>query len=288
MRKESDDAIADTAHWIACAKYEGNKMSSWQNPKKLESSTLFKGGNYLKLFVNKKGRDMLEGTVKSSPKAMALSTMRHKYMNQVLSRRVKTSENPVGQVIILGSGFDTRPACKKEYKVKFFEVDRPEILDEKATIYKRNNIDPNAVYLPMDYVNKDMIARLKSVGVNFDAPTHFIWEGNTAYLPNETIDRIINILKNNFSNATISFDYFAPQALTDKKTGSWTLDQTKEYLDSKGAKFIGSIKDINEFVAKRQLTLIENHKMADLLKKYRPNEEPDGTANVYSLCTLKL
>jgi methyltransferase (TIGR00027 family) len=288
MKRESDDAIADTAHWIACAKYEGNKLSGWKNPKKPESPTLFKGGDYMALFVNEEGRKMLDKTVQSFPKAIALSTMRHKYMNQVLSRSVKRSENPVTQVIILGSGFDTRPVQKKKYDVKFFEVDKSEILAKKAAIYKQNNIDHNSIYIQMDYVNENLIDRLKKAGVEFDTSTHFIWEGNTAYLPNETIYQIIDILKKNFSNTTISFDYFSPQALTDKKTGSWTLDQTKTYLKSKNAEFVGSIEDIHAFAKEHQLTLIENHKMVDLLKIYRPDEEPDKTADIYSLCTVKL
>lgn len=285
MKRESDDqAIANTAYMTLYVKYVG-KNQGWKKPNK-PTEHLFKD-NYMEFFVSETGQRMFAEAAGSSLKVAAVVAMRHKYMNIVLSKNVKNKENPVTQVIILGSGFDTRPVRKKKYSVKFFEVDVPETLDQKEAIYEQNNIDPNAVYIRMNYVTGGLINRLKKVGIKFDASTHFIWEGNTAYLSNETIDQIIDILKKNFNNATISFDYFFPEAL-NKQTGSSTLNQTKEHFESKGAGFVGSIEDIHAFAEKHQLTLIENYKMDDLLKKYRPDEKPDEVVHVYSLCTLKL
>lgn len=284
--EQSKKVVTSTADMIVYIKHSA-KDQGWKKPKKT-TQHLFKD-EYMRLFLSKTGKEMFSQSFNASQEFAILPAIRHKYMSQTLSRHAKKYANSTTQVIILGSGFDTRPVRKRKYvNIRFFEVDMPEMLDKKAAIYKANNIDPNAVYIRMNYVTEDLIEGLKRADVQFDMPTHFIWEGNLVYLQNETRDQIMRILKSHFTNATLSFDYIYLPVIEAKKSEYQFHDQFKEEMAKKGIQLVGGIADIKTFVNAHKVTLIENYSVFELLQKYRPNEKLNTFFHEVSLCTLKL
>ncbi|MCD6047163.1 MAG: SAM-dependent methyltransferase [Gammaproteobacteria bacterium] len=217
------------------------------------------------------------------------TAIRERYFRKALSRLIKSSE-PITQVIILGSGYDTLPARKEKYTrqkgINFYEVDQAEVLGRKADKYQAQGIYPNAQYVAVDYVKENLIERLKENGVDFDSPTHIIWEGNIMYLEAEDAERVLSLLKENFKHFTISFDY-VHMAFLENTTGNTEVEAAFERFQKAGLSWITGVKSLAELAQKFGLIIIDDKTSAELAKEYEVDEDPVATMQYYSVCTLR-
>jgi len=122
-------------------------------------------------------------------------------------------ENNIGQLVILGAGYDTRALrfeALKE-KVKVFEIDHPETQQYKLERLKdfSADLDGYVTYIPIDFEEKDFGKELLSHGYNKELRTFFIWEGVTYYLSEKAVDDTLSfIARNSKVGNEIVFDYF--------------------------------------------------------------------------------
>jgi len=65
----------------------------------------------------------------------------------------------------------------------------------KQARYAHRAIDVNVTFIPGDYVADGLIDLLRRHDFDFDAPTYFIWEGNTMYLPRNSVKDVLEQLK---------------------------------------------------------------------------------------------
>jgi methyltransferase (TIGR00027 family) len=106
----------------------------------------------------------------------------------------------VGQVVILGAGFDCRALRMKELaNTPVFEVDRPAMIARKESILAGNHQRPARIRrLGVDFQKDDLGNRLAEAGCSPNLKTLFIWEGVTNYLDNRSVAAV--------------FDFFARDA----------------------------------------------------------------------------
>jgi methyltransferase (TIGR00027 family) len=186
------------------------------------------------------------------------------------------------QIVNLGAGYDIRALKKNRAnqqgkkhsaiyeKVKFWEIDHAVVLDEKEKLYKAKGLDPNATYIKMDYAKSDFVTVLKESGIDINAPTLFIWEGNVCYLePNER-DYVINQIKMHFANFVILMDY---------NNKAWLLYQ-------RPGLFKQSIDNIEKYAEQKGLVVLENTVRHDLEESYELGERPDMINMNYFVCAL--
>lgn len=191
------------------------------------------------------------------------------------------------QVIILGSGFDEKafkknPAYQEGKKnaniyaqVKYFEVDRKIILDEKEKKLKERGIDKNATYVSCDYIKEDFIEKLVKAGADLNAPTLIIWEGNWMYQDDEEEELVLNKIKASFKEVAIPFDYFDQELLT-KHSHHFSLWKGKK----------SGIDDINTFANKYGMQVESNKTSRDLVIEYGVEKNPAEDLQHYSVCTM--
>jgi methyltransferase (TIGR00027 family) len=91
--------------------------------------------------------------------------IRTKYFDDVLSTQISLGYQ---QVVILGSGLDTRAVRKGTKDVVFFEIDNQNTLLLKEESLKQNKISANVKYIPGDYVKDDLIALLAKNNFDFN------------------------------------------------------------------------------------------------------------------------
>lgn len=60
----------------------------------------------------------------------------------------------------------------------------------------KHQTDTNARYIKINYTQPNFAEVLKQNKLDFEAPTHFIWEGNIMYLDAEQAENIIVLIKN--------------------------------------------------------------------------------------------
>ena len=76
----------------------------------------------------------------------------------------------------------------------FFEIDDAATLTLKQTCYEQQGIDANVKFIPGTRDRRhDRLARQNDF--DFDLPTYFIWEGNTMYLPLDSVKDILTQLR---------------------------------------------------------------------------------------------
>jgi methyltransferase (TIGR00027 family) len=121
------------------------------------------------------------------------------------------AERGVGQVVLLGAGFDTRAARLARPGLRFFEVDHPATQAEKRTRLATLRGYPmeGIRFVSCDFESgQDFVAQLVDGGFDTSAPAVVLWEGVVAYLSEEairgTLGRVAGALH---PDTPIYFDY---------------------------------------------------------------------------------
>lgn len=118
----------------------------------------------------------------------------------------------IGQLVILGAGYDTRPYRFDGFKgqVKVFEVDHPDTQKRKAEILRNmfGSLPDHVVYVPVDFNREKLDQRLSESGYDGNLKTLFIWEGVTYYITPEAVDETLGfVAKNSGEGSSVVFDY---------------------------------------------------------------------------------
>jgi methyltransferase (TIGR00027 family) len=104
-------------------------------------------------------------------------------------------ERGVGQVVIVGAGYDDRALRFRTAGVRFFELDRPATQAEKARRLEAAGIDTSGLTLvPAKFGRDDPAAALARAGHEADRPTLFVCEGVLVYLEASEIHALLSAL----------------------------------------------------------------------------------------------
>jgi methyltransferase (TIGR00027 family) len=236
------------------------------------------------LFLGEESRCAAELVAKSFPPVKDMVKVRTRYFDDTLGRHLCH----VRQVVILGAGLDTRAVRKRTAGVAYFEIDDPATLMLKQTCYEREGLDVNVTFIPGNYVTDGLIDLLKQNGFDLGLPTYFIWEGNTMYLPLDTVKHVLAELRRCVTTFWLSFDYMA-EAVISKTTGDPGITSLVESFAAMGAPWLSGIRDIRSLAGEVSLNLVENFKTAELCQMYRLGRPATSPIfGFYSVCTLGL
>lgn len=280
------DGITSTGLLTVYWKYIQSQPTAWESGlhgAATRIKPLFKD-EYMKYFVNEEVEAKAKEIIKE---VLALAiAVRHKYFNQTLSNFIKlyVKHQIEPQVIILGAGFDTRPVRKKKYNAKFFEVDKQSVIQYKKEVYQKNNIEPNATAIALDYLKEDFIQAFVNAGIDLTAPTLFIWEGNTLYLSNSDIVSTIKRIFESFKGKIyLSFDY-RNNKIEDKNISE--IQTMEKKLEEINASMSNDSLNLCNITNTLNIKIEENISCAELTKKYKVGDNPYESQNNYYLCRL--
>ena len=237
----------------------------------------------VELFLNEDTRYAAGLIAASFPPVKEMVKVRTRYIDDMLDTRIRSQ---VRQVVILGAGLDTRAVRKQSAGVTYFEIDDAATLTMKRTCYEQQGIDADVRFIPANYVTDGLIDLLKRNEFDVDLPTYVIWEGNTMYLPLDSVKRILTELRTAVRRFRLSCDYMS-EAVISNTTGDPGITILVESFAAMGAPWVSGIRDIHSFARELNLNLIENFRTAELYQTYwhgRPLTSP--IFNFYSICTL--
>ena len=237
----------------------------------------------VELFLSEESRLAATRVADAFPHVKDLVRIRTKYLDDTLDKHLLSN---VRQILILGSGLDTRAVRKAVPGVTYYEIDDAETLNVKRARYEELGLDLDLKLIPGNYVNDGLIDLLERNGFDFDAPTYGIWEGNTMYLPLDRMKWVLTELRAYIRRFHISFDYM-DEAVVSKTTGDAGVTKLVESFANMGAPWLSGISDIGSLANKLGLSLIENFRTAELHRAYRP-ERPIASPifHFYSVCTV--
>ena len=237
----------------------------------------------VKLFLDRNSAQVAHQVAQSFPPVKDMVKLRTRYFDDVLAQQLALGYQ---QVVILGSGLDTRAARMPAPGVRYFEIDQAATLQLKAERLAANGIAAEVTYIPGDYVKDNLIALLENNHFNFQLPTYFLWEGNITYLQREDIIAVLDTIRNHVKHFKLSLDYLSDQVIA-KTTGYVELDDYIEQLEQRGAPWITGFKDITSFTKSLGLDIVETYSAAQLHDRYRPQLPlPSPIFQFYFVCIL--
>ena len=238
----------------------------------------------VKIWLNEETKKVASHIAQSSPPAKEMVKLRTKYFDDVLSNQILGG---CKQVVILGSGLDTRAARINGEKVTYFEIDDRTTLQLKEETLKANKVIANVRYLPGDYVKDGLMPLLKQSEFDFARPTYFLWEGNTTLLGQKDVIFVLEQIRDNVHNFRLSFDYMSEKVIL-RTTGYQDINDYIDKYESMYAPWITGFENIATLADELNLKVIENFSTADLHAQYRPRRSLESNLfKFYFVCTLE-
>jgi methyltransferase (TIGR00027 family) len=143
---------------------------------------------------------------RSGPGLWASLACRKRFIDERLSDPL----NEVGQVVILGSGLDTRPyRVARHNDLPVFEVDQQVNIDRKAALVHKvlGGLPASVRLVTVDFERDDLMSALSGQGFHDDGATLFIWEGVTQYLTPEGVHATFEQLRQTAPGSRLIFTY---------------------------------------------------------------------------------
>lgn len=238
----------------------------------------------VELFLTPELRETAAAIAQNFPAAREMIKLRTRYFDNALSHQIEAGFQ---QVVLLGSGLDTRSIRKNIENITYFEIDSRATLQLKQDVFSQRNLNQNATYIPGDYVKDGLIALLQKNKFDFDSPTYFIWEGNTTLLTQAAVITTIEAIRDHFQTFRLSFDYMAEKVIT-RTTG---YDDINDYIDRYEKLYtpwITGFDTIEPLAERLGLQVVENFSTADLFERYRPHHSLSSNLfKFYFVCTLE-
>lgn len=270
--------------WKTFANHPANRQAAFVNPGS-NAGVVFKE-NSMQLFITP---EVEAGAKARLPnlKMWGATATRARFFRKALSRVVK--QESIKQVICLGAGLDTTAVEKNKPSyagVRFFEIDKQDVLAYKARVLLRHNKNQNAEYIALDYVQDNLMDALKSHGVNFNEPTMVLWEGNIFYLSNAQVLTILRQLAQAFPHLTVTLDFMHSEQEVEQSRDMVAALTGFEKAKSPFRSFFDP-RDLVAACEEMGISLVERKTGADLAREYELDTDPYPTTAPYSLAVFK-
>jgi len=193
---------------------------------------------------------------------------RTKYIDDVLKENLKDIE----QLLILGSGFDTRAyRFDGVEKLKVFEVDHPQTISKKRKGLKKlyKKIPDHVRLVEIDFDKKKLEEVLLDNNFAFNKKTLVIWEGVTQYIEQKSVDKIFDFFAELETGSKILFSY-VKKGIVDGSDRSEVDQQIISFVEEMGLDWKTGIESskIETILNDNGLNLIEDVGREEYKKRY--------------------
>ena len=132
---------------------------------------------------------------------------RTRYIDDVVQAALSQG---IGQLVILGAGFDTRPYRLAGIEsVNVFEVDLPSIQNDKKEKIRKylGRLPDHVTFIPVDFDTQTLEAVFPGTAFDPSRPALFIWEGVTQYVSEEAVRQTLAFVGESAPGSIIVFTY---------------------------------------------------------------------------------
>lgn len=198
----------------------------------------------------------------------------------------------VPQLVLLGSGYDSRPYRFKELadQTKIFELDAAPTQTRKKEVLHSEPIPqpPYLVFAPIDFATDNLSEVLLAAGFARDGRALFVWEGVTYYLSSKAVDDTLGAVRAvSLSGSSICFDYASLSTGALSEEGIKKLEEhMKSEYPAEPAKFGIPQGKLTEFLATRGYDVLESLGPAEMEAKYLTLRDGSAIGRPPSLFSL--
>lgn len=119
------------------------------------------------------------------------------------------SQPELGQLVILGAGFDTRCYSSAAHAGRScFEVDLPATQTAKREALAAAGVDASHVrFVGVNFNEESWMEKLKDAGFDNSRPSIFVLEGVSYYLPPDAVAATVNLVNSSVPGTVLALDY---------------------------------------------------------------------------------
>ena len=245
---------------------------------------------YAMWFSNERARGAARQLDAAFPPSTTMVRFRTRYFDRFVERGIAEGAR---QVVLLGGGFDMRAHRCGGPEVAFYEVDQKAVLEFKCVTLERGGLSQPPSLLA-NYLEADVPGGLADLGFDPSAPTLFVWEGNTMYLPTESVMPFLNGLAGAIHSFWIAFDYFAVDLQKREFDTSEDLRRLEGVERAMGASFPTGFPDLAVFEEQAPFRVAGSGFFAGLAEEYGQGdtvaaypEDWRETLKLYRYCILE-
>lgn len=219
--------------------------------------------------------DAARAVIDDNPEAYAgffYVNARTRHIDDALERAAAAGAT---QVVILGSGFDSRPYrfAKAYPALSFFEVDLPATVAAKTAAVKRLFGDvPAQVHLaPIDFDHQSLVDVLAAAGYDPARKTFFILEGVTMYLTPAGNEATFGFIQHHAAaGSRLVFDYLLRQVVDGDFSGLYAVRAEARGVAQAGEPFLSgwTPAEAARFVEQHGLRVLDDLGPAELTRRY--------------------
>jgi methyltransferase (TIGR00027 family) len=177
----------------------------------------------------------------------------------------------VGQLVILGAGYDTRPyRLPGMEKMKIFEVDLPAVQnDKKEKIQKYLGHSPEQVtFIPIDFDTQTLEAVFKGTAFDPAKPAVFIWEGVTQYITEAAVNQTLAFVGKSAPVSMLVFTYVL-KSIIERRSDIPGADHMMDVVSKQSPWIFGlDPASIPAFLKPFHLSLVADVGNAEYQEKY--------------------
>jgi methyltransferase (TIGR00027 family) len=153
------------------------------------------------------GRAIARYADQRAPGARTSAIARTRLIDDLLT---ETVQGGVGQVVILGAGFDCRAfRLPGMSSIEVFEVDHPATLAVKRSRLRLGSPDSpcKTQFVEIDFLRQNLQETLGQAGFDSPRPGIFLWEGVTNYLTSDAVDDVLRYVASCTGGSRLVFTY---------------------------------------------------------------------------------
>jgi methyltransferase (TIGR00027 family) len=235
------------------------------------------------IFLNDASHRLAEAIRRTSPSTERLIHFRTRYFDDSLE---KAFSDGIRQCVLLGAGLDTRAFRLGAEGLRFYEVDQGDVIRFKRERLEAYGYHIQHALIGCDYVREDWLDRLLRSGLDFSRPCHFIWEGNSMYIPKAKIVDLLKTITQRLQRFTFAFDYLSEKLVSaaNGRIAQGLLDG----FQNLGAPWITGFDDITWLCRETGLSIEDVCLLAEAGNRYCSAKALDPRLlDDYSVCLLK-
>lgn len=177
----------------------------------------------------------------------------------------------IGQLVILGAGFDTRPYRLPGMEhAKVFEVDLQAVQNEKKERLQKHVGWPpeNIAFIPIDFDTQTLEAVLTGTAFDPSWPAVFIWEGVTQYISEAAVRQTLGFIGKSAPGGILLFTYVL-RRIIERRSDIPGADRMMDTVAQHAAWIFGlEPSSIPAFLKPFHLALIADVGNVDYQEKY--------------------
>ncbi len=178
----------------------------------------------------------------------------------------------IGQLVILGAGFDTRPyRLDGAEHVAVLEVDLPSVQEDKKRKLRKlfGRLPENVTFVPMDFDTQNLEAAISETVFESSKPALFVWEGVTQYLPGEAIRRTLTLVGGSAPGSILVFTYVL-KSVIERRSGIPGTDKLMDTVGKNNAPWVFGLEpsEVSAFLKPHHLDLVMDVGGGDYQTRY--------------------